>query len=127
MSGNGLDLCGELVQALGLDDESRDVQTLELVTLGRADTAGPEQQQIRFQAEQPLHVQLTVTPHRGQVLEFCRTLTGIQHTHQKVCGAQFNDDFRKRRCKADNAFDTRGRVADGQQQNRQPDRAHQPS
>jgi len=75
-------------------DVGRNVQPLELFTLRRADAAGPEQQQIGLEAEQSLHVQLTVAANGRQIFEFSRTLTGIQHTDQQVCRTQFNHDFR---------------------------------
>ena len=84
MHGNRLDLRGELFEVVGFGDVGRYVQPLELLTLGRADTARPEQQQIGFQAEQLLHVQLTIAANGRDILEFGRTLTGIQHPHQKV-------------------------------------------
>ena len=105
MRGNRLDLRGQLFKVVRFGDVGRDVQALELLTLGRADTAGPEQQQIGFEAEQPLHVQLAVAANGRQIFEFGRTLTGIQHAHQQVGRTQFDDDFRERRREADNALD----------------------
>ncbi|MNL53389.1 hypothetical protein D3C87_1766320 [compost metagenome] len=43
LSGYRFDLRGELFEIVGFGDEGRDVQALELFTLGRADAAGPEQ------------------------------------------------------------------------------------
>jgi hypothetical protein len=50
---------------VGFGDVGRDVQAFELFALGRADAAGPEQQQVGLEAEQPLHVQLTVAATEG--------------------------------------------------------------
>ncbi|MNR31934.1 hypothetical protein D3C85_1494760 [compost metagenome] len=58
--GDRFHLRSELVERVGFGDVGGDVQSLELFTLGRANAAGPEQQQIGLQAEQALHVQLTV-------------------------------------------------------------------
>ncbi|MNP50843.1 hypothetical protein D3C76_1451280 [compost metagenome] len=65
-------------------DEGRDIQALELIALGRADAAGPEQQQIGSQAEQALHVQLAIAAKRRQALEFGGALAGIQNAHQQI-------------------------------------------
>ncbi|MCY1559359.1 hypothetical protein D9M68_963890 [compost metagenome] len=126
MQGNVFNLRDELVEAPGFGDVEGDAQALELCALGRADTAGPEQEQVGLEAEQALHVQLAVTPYGRQVFKDWRTVTAIQHAHQEVGGAQFNDDFRQRRRKADDPRRRHRRGADGQQQDRQP-AVHQPS
>ena len=79
---------------MGFGDVNRDVQTLELLALGRADAAGPEQQQVRLQAEQSFQIQLPITPHRGQATQRVRPFTAVEYAHQQIAGAQFNDDFR---------------------------------
>lgn len=79
---------------MGFGHQGRDAQAAELLALGRADAAGPEQEQIRPEAEQPLHVQLAVAAHRRQVVQLRGTLAGIEHTDQQVGGIQFDDDFR---------------------------------
>ncbi|MNP32352.1 hypothetical protein D3C76_1255280 [compost metagenome] len=127
LQGNRLDLRGELFEIVRFGDVGGDAQALELLTLGRADTAGPEQQQVGLEAEQPLHVQLAVAANGGQILEFGGTLAGIQHANQQVGRTQLNDNFRERRRQADNPFDRDCRATGGQQQHRQPDRTHQPS
>lgn len=108
-------------------NECGDVQTLELITLRRADTAGPEQQKIRFEAEQLFHVQLTIAANRRHPGYGRRALASIQHADQQVGGIQLNDDFRQGRRETDHAQTRQRRAADGQQQNRQPEAAHQPS
>ena len=50
---------------MGFGDVGRDIQALQLLALGSADTAGPEQEQIGLEAEQALHVQLAVRPTDG--------------------------------------------------------------
>ncbi len=126
LRGNVFNLHDELVEAAGLGDIDRNAQALELLALGRADTAGPEQEQVGLEAEQALHVQLAVTAYGRQVFKDWRTITAIQHAHQEVGGAQLNDDFRQRRREADNPRSRHRRGADGQQQDRQP-AVHQPS
>ncbi|MNY38612.1 hypothetical protein D3C86_1732500 [compost metagenome] len=126
MPGDGFDLRGELFEAVGFGDVGGNAQATQLLALCRADAAGPEQQQIRLEAEQALHVQLTITAHRRQVAQLKGTLTGIKHAHQQVGRSQFNDDFREGRRQADHPLHCGRRAADGQQHNRQPV-AHQAS
>ncbi|VVN39030.1 hypothetical protein PS645_05285 [Pseudomonas fluorescens] len=120
-------MLGQLIKVVRFGDVSRNVQTLELLTLGRADTVGPQQQQIGPQAEQLFHVQLTITAYSGQALQFGWTLAGVQHTHQQIGRPQFYNDFGERRCEADDPLDGMRRSAQGKQQNRQPTAEHQAS
>ncbi|MOA25946.1 hypothetical protein D3C78_1467040 [compost metagenome] len=82
-------------------DEGRDAQALQLITLRRADTAGPQQQQVRFEAQQLLHIELTIAADRRNAGNRRWPLTGIKHTDQQICRIQLNDNFRKGRREAD--------------------------
>jgi len=73
-----------LFESVRLGEQRRDPQTLELITLRRADTAGPEQQQVRLEAEQTLDVELAVAPNGRHVRDRRRPFPGIEHADQQV-------------------------------------------
>ena len=91
--GNGLHLGGQLFKAVGFCDVHRDIQPLELLALGRADAARPQQDQVGLEAEQALHVQLAVVPDRGHLRQRRRAVTTVKHADQQVLGTQLKHDF----------------------------------
>ena len=97
---------------------------LQLLTLGWADAAGPQQDQIGLEAEQALHVQLAVMSDRRQLCQCWRPFAAIEHAHQQVGGAQFSNDFRQGRRQADHPLGRQCLGTQRQQQDRQPSTLH---
>ncbi|MNG04872.1 hypothetical protein D3C84_880360 [compost metagenome] len=123
---DGLNLVDQLINAMGVGGVGGDTQTFELITLGRRNAARPQQQQIRLETEQPLHVDLAVAPDRRHLGQGRGPLATVEHAHQQISGMQFDNDFRQRGGQADHPRSSRqwrGQCQQHQQQNA----AHQPS
>ncbi|MNN25058.1 hypothetical protein D3C81_1385130 [compost metagenome] len=125
--GNGLDLFKQLLKVVGFGTEGRDTQARELITLGRCHTARPEQQQVRPEAEQALHVKLPLAPYRGQVAQRRWAFAAVEHAHQQVIGLQLKHDFAHRRRKADHAQRLASLDSAGQHRQQAEQAAHHPS
>lgn len=112
---------------MGFGAVGGDAQALELVALGGGDAAGPQQQQVRLEAEQALHVQLPLAPHRRQAGQRGGPFAAVEHAHQQVVGLQFEHDFTHRGGKADDPQRLTGLCAAGQPCQQAEQDAHQPN
>ncbi|MCY1182795.1 hypothetical protein D9M73_233730 [compost metagenome] len=125
--GNGLDLLDQLADVVGFGAEGGHTQALELVALGRWHTAWPQQQQVGAQAEQALHVQLPLAPHRGQRAQRRRPLATVKHTHQQVVRLQLKHDLAHRGGQADHPRGFACQCGADEQRQQAWQQAHQPS
>ncbi|MNN15990.1 hypothetical protein D3C81_1291140 [compost metagenome] len=125
--GYGFDLLDQLVDVMGFATEGGDAQALELVALGGRYAAWPQQQQVGAQAEQALHVQLPLAPHRGQLAQRRRPLATVKYTHQQVVRLQLKHDFAHRGGQADHPRGFACQCGADEQRQQAWQQAHQPS
>ncbi len=90
------ELLGQPVEASLRHHQHGNTELLQLLALAARHAVRPEQDQIGAQAEQGLHLHLSITPHRRYLSQGSGTFAAVQHTGQAVYGIEFQHDFAER-------------------------------